>query len=272
MTHPRLSVSEMCTYPWPFADELPLWDELEVRHVGLLANKVDAHGRADAIAALKDRDITAVTVIAPSFDLGDRSSWDATRAGIRSTVDLACEVGGCVYFTPGRRVGHRSFSELSANLAEAVAPCLDYAERNNVRLAIEPSLRTDVSFVHTLRDALDVVEQAGIGLIADLGNCWAERDYEGTVRRAGSRIAAVQFADAVYGTSQSPPPGGRAVPGDGDTDIPAFFRAAFDAGYSGAFELEIVGPLIEAEGHAAATRRAVKRSSAILEEVVAAKQ
>ena len=26
--HPRLSVSEMCTYPLPFADELALWDEL----------------------------------------------------------------------------------------------------------------------------------------------------------------------------------------------------------------------------------------------------
>ena len=69
-------------------------------------------------------------------------------------------------------------------------------------MAIEPSLRTDVSFVHTLRDGLDVAEAAGIDVIADLGNCWMERDYEKTVRRAGARIAVVQFADAVFGTLQ----------------------------------------------------------------------
>ena len=72
------------------------------------------------------------------------------------------------------------------------------------RLAIEPSLRTDVSFVHTLRDGTDVAERAGIDVIADLGNCWMERDVEDTVRRAGSRIAVVQFSDAVFGTIERP--------------------------------------------------------------------
>jgi sugar phosphate isomerase/epimerase len=104
-------------------------------------------------------------------------------------------------------------------------------------------------------------------VIADLGNCWMERDYEATVRRAGARVAVVQFADAVWGTVQQPSPGGRAVPGDGDLDIAAFFRAALDARYDGPFELEMVGPLVEAEGHEAALRRAVPRADALLEEV-----
>ena len=57
--HPRLSVSEMCTYPLPFGDELALWDELGVRQVGLLTNKVDAFGRDAAIAALRERSMRA---------------------------------------------------------------------------------------------------------------------------------------------------------------------------------------------------------------------
>ena len=58
------------------------------------------------------------------------------------------------------------------------------------------------------------------------------------------------------------------MPGDGDLPIRTFFEAALDAGYSGAFELEQVGPKIEAEGHAAALRRAVDRADALLEEVL----
>ena len=45
MTHPRLAVSEMCTYKSPFSDELQLWDELDIRLVGLLLMKVEVHGR-----------------------------------------------------------------------------------------------------------------------------------------------------------------------------------------------------------------------------------
>jgi sugar phosphate isomerase/epimerase len=267
VTHPRLSVSEMCTYPWPFADELALWDELGVRRVGLIGAKVESHGRDAAVAALHARSMTGTTLITGNFDLSAPATWDTTRAAMRHAIDLATEVGACTYFTPGRRDG-RSFDALTAALAEAVAPCAAYAKERGVRLAIEPSLRTDQSFVHTLRDGLDVAQCAGIDVIADLGNCWTERDYEATVRRAGDRIAVVQFADAVFGTPREPSPGGRVVPGDGDLDLAGFIRAAVDAGYTGAFELEQVGPTIEAEGHGPALRRAVDRASALLEEVL----
>jgi len=118
--HPRLSMSEMCTYPLPFGDELALWDELGVRQVGLLTNNVDAFGRVAAIAALRERSMRATTVIATMFELSDPASWDATRAAFNDSIDLAAELGGCTYFTPGRRDG-RSFDELAASLADAVA-------------------------------------------------------------------------------------------------------------------------------------------------------
>jgi sugar phosphate isomerase/epimerase len=267
MTHPRLAVSEMCTYKSPFSDELQLWDELDIRLVGLLLMKVEVHGRDRALGALRDRSMTATTIITRNFDLSAPDSWDVTRADINRAVDLAVEVGGVPYFTPGRRDG-RTFDELMASLAEAVAPCVTFAEAKGVRLAIEPSLRTDQSFVHTLRDAIDVADAAGIGLVADLGNCWMERDVEATVRRAGPRIAAVQFADALFGTTAKPSPGGRVVPGDGDLDIQGFIEAIVASGYSGPFELEMVGPAIESEGPCDATRRAVGNATKLLERVL----
>ena len=69
MTHPRLSVSEMCTYPRPFGDELELWDELGVKQVGVITAKLDAYGRDKAVAALRERSMKANTVITGCFDL-----------------------------------------------------------------------------------------------------------------------------------------------------------------------------------------------------------
>jgi len=212
MIHPRLAVSEMCTYPWPLADELALWEELGVRRVGVITMKLDAFGRDAAIKALRERDMTATTIITGNFDLAAPDTWETTRTELRRTIDLAAEIGGCVYCTPGRRDG-RSFDALTTAFADAIAPCAEYAASAAVALAIEPSLRTDQSYVHTLRDAIDVVDAADVALIADLGNCWMERDYEATIRRAGDRVAVVQFADAVWGTVQQPSPGGRAGSG-----------------------------------------------------------
>ena len=58
------------------------------------------------------------------------------------------------------------------------------------------------------------------------------------------------------------------VPGDGDLPVGRFIQAALDTGYKGAFELEMVGPKIEAEGYEPALRRAVERANLLLEEVV----
>jgi sugar phosphate isomerase/epimerase len=264
--HPRLSVHDMCTFPLPFGEELVVWDELHAHQVGVSGRKLDTYGRDEAIAALRDRSIVTTTVTTGSFDLASHENWEETRQDMSDAVELAAELGGSVYFTPGRRNG-RSFDEMTKTLAEAVAPCVEFARSKGVRLAIELSQRTDVSYVHTLRDGLDVADQIGVDVIADLGNCWMERDYEKTVRRAGERIACVQFADAVFGGFGSPPPGGRAVPGDGDLPIRAFIEAAVEGGYTGPFELEQVGPLIEAEGHVPALRRGVERANALLEEI-----
>jgi sugar phosphate isomerase/epimerase len=251
----------------PFDEELALWDELGLRKVGLNRTKVVTVGRDAVVAALNERSMVTTTVSTGCFDLAARETWDETRTRVNDAIDLASTFGGCVYFTSGRRDG-RTFAELTDSLADAIGPCVEYAASRGVKLAIEASLRTDVSYVHTLRDGLDVADRAGIDVIADLGNCWMERDYEDTVRRAASRIAAVQICDAIFGTKENPSPGGRVVPGDGDVPIDSFVKAAIDAGYAGAFELELQGPMIEAEGHAVAVRRGVERANKILEEVV----
>ncbi|NUU20098.1 MAG: sugar phosphate isomerase/epimerase [Streptomycetaceae bacterium] len=266
MTHPRLSVSAMCTYPWSFAEDLALWEELGIRRAGLILAKLEAHGLRDALAALAKRGIAGTTIITHNFDLSAPDTWDATRAIIKRAVDVAADVGGTPYFTPGAGDG-RPADALAAALARAVEPCVAYADARGVRLAIEPTLRRERSFVHTLGDGAEVAWQAGVSAVADLGNCWMEPGLDEVVRRVGPRIAVAQFADARTGAGGEASPG-RAVPGDGDLDIGRFIRAVLATGYTGAFELELVGPRIEAEGHASATRRGVARANTLLDTVL----
>jgi hypothetical protein len=50
-----------------------------------------------------------------------------------------------------------------------------------------------VSFVNTLRDGIDVAERTGLGIVADIGNFWMERDLRATLLDAAPHIALVQL-------------------------------------------------------------------------------
>ncbi|MDT3440023.1 TIM barrel protein [Pseudofrankia sp. BMG5.37] len=267
MIHPRLSVSEMCTYPWTFAQELVLWDSLGLHHVGVLDAKLTAYGRDQAVEALTSRSLRLTTLITDQFDLGAPGTWEATRAEVNQAIDLAATRGGSVYLTPGTSPG-RSFDELACALADAAAPCVAHAAGRGVRLAIEPTQRTDRSFVHTLPEAAEVADRTGLALIVDLGNCWREPDLAAAIRQVGDRLATAQLCDVLAHERGGLPVGTRVVPGDGDMPVETFVHAVLDTGYTGPFELELVGPAVEAEGLDGATRRAVDRANTLLEKVL----
>jgi sugar phosphate isomerase/epimerase len=122
-------------------------------------------------------------------------------------------------------------------------------------------MRLDLSFATTLRDTVDLAAQLDAYVCLELNSCWAERDYDATIARAGARITHVQCSDALAGSLITPD---RLVPGDGEIPLARRIGALARAGYSGAFEIEMVGPRIEAEGYEPAIRRAVDRLDRLL--------
>jgi sugar phosphate isomerase/epimerase len=264
MTNPRLSVDAMCSYPWPFDQDLALWSDMGVRYAGLLAAKLadDPEGKMTRLDAAG---IRASTLITECFDLAEPGSWKRTHATHRAAIDLAAGHGGrSIYFTPGRTTG-AVWRDVLERFAEAVAPTVAYARKQGVAAAIEPSLRTSVSFVNTLRDAIDVADRTGIGLVADFGNMWMERDFREVLARAMPHIALMQVGDVVIGSQQRPPPGGRVHIGEGELPLKRMMQDVLDAGYAGVFDLEVVAADFTAGGNEAALRQGIVAASALLD-------
>jgi len=268
MTHPRISVSALSSVRWSFEEDLALWRDLGTGWAGLMGAKLgdDIDGRLTALAVAG---IRASTVVVPRFDLSAPATWDATREALRRWTDaVAKHDGWSMYLTPGRPTG-AVWEQVLDRLAEAVAPSVAYARDKGVRLAFEPSKRTEVSFVHTLGDAIDVAERTGLGIVADIGNFWMERDLRATLLRAAPHIALVQLTDVSIGTVRSPddPPSGGRVPfGEGDLPIARILHDIKDTGYAGPLELELIGPLGDREGYAPVIRRGVAAAEAMLSE------
>lgn len=263
MIHPRLSINSLSSFNWSFDQDLALWQELGVHHAGLLISKI-ADDRETKVARLQAAGIRPATVVCGSFALAAPETWDATRASLIETLDLVAAMGGgTVYLAPGRTTG-APWQDVLEVFCEAVAPCVAHAARCGVQLGIEPTLRTDVSFVNILSDAIDVAEHTGVALVADFGNCWMERDLREVLKRAGPHICLVQICDVQIGGLGKPTPGGRVHIGEGELPLERLMQDVLDTGYEGYFDLEVLGPAIEAEGYAPALRRGVDRASALL--------
>lgn len=263
MTHHRLSVDAMCTFPWSFEQDLALWSDLGVRHAGLLYSKLedDPDGKMERLTAAG---IRASTVITGCFDLAAPESWDQTRTEQRRVLDLVARHGGhSVYFTPGRTVA-ASWNDDLDRFSDAVSATVTHAREVGVIAAIEPSLRTSVSFVNTFRDAIDVAERTGIGLIADFGNMWMERDFREVIARAMPHVALVQIGDVVIGAPGRPAPGGRVHIGEGELPLMRMMRDVLDGGYQGVFDLEVVLSDFAQGGNEAGLRQGVVTASQLL--------
>ncbi len=265
--HPRIAVHEFSTGDLSFGDELDLVSRLGVTGLGLLPAKVTTVGWNEATEALTARSLRATSMFGGTFfDLTAPETWATSQAELASVLEHSARMdAGCAYVVPGR-AGGLPWEQLFENFQDAIAPSVARARELGVRFAFEPcaQIRTDISFVNALADAIDVADLTGLGIVVDLAACWMQRGLEQLLADAGERITLVQVSDFAIGSLVTPD---RRVPGDGDLPLRTLLEQVLAAGYEGPFELEVFGPAIEREGIRAALTRATEYLSGLLDAI-----
>lgn len=262
--HARLAVSAVSSRSWTLDEDLRFWADAGIDHVGLSFRKLEEAGVDTAVARVRGAGLRVSNIVELGwFDLADRSRWSRQQDRLRAAVTAAAAVRApCLVLTTGA-AGHLEWDEAAAALGDALAPVAPVAGAAGVALALENTspLRLDLSFVTTLADAVDLARTLGLATCMEVNSCFAERGLADTVRAGRDVLAHVQVSDFVIGSLCTPD---RAVPGDGDIPLARIVGALIAAGYAGAFELEMVGPRIEAEGYADAIRRGVAHLDRVL--------
>ena len=262
--HPRISVSAVCSRNWTFDEDLRFYADAGITNVGLSWAKLDPVGADDAASRVRAAGLRVTNVLAMAGHvLDDPSSWPRAGARVEGALRVAATTGaGCVVMTSGRP-GSLSWEDAAAAWEAAVAPLAQRARDAGVVLALEHtnSLRVDLSFVHTLRDAFVLAARLDMGVCMECNACWMERGVNDAIAANATRLALVQVSDHTVGTFATPD---RVMPGDGDIPLPRLLRALVAAGYEGVFDLEAIGPRVDAEGY----ERAIPRGVAALEKLL----
>ncbi len=261
-------MSAISTFGLALDEDLSFWDRHHIDTVGVSVAKLERfgwHRGTDLICDAVGRGLRVANLIGLGpFDLANPPSWPKQQDRLVHSIETAATVGAeCIVFTTGP-FAPLTWEAAADNLDGALTPVLHAARARGVPFAIEHtnSLRVDVGFVHTLKDAIDLADRFDIGVCMELNACWAERALEPTIRAGIDRIRLVQVSDFKVGTIASSQ---RLVPGDGDIPIERILRVVLDAGYVGVFDLELIGDAIVAEGYDTAVPRALDRLGSMLE-------
>src|SRR5690242_15065364 len=260
----RLSVSAVSSWRASFEDDLALWERLGVRHVGLSLRKCEEVGLDVAVERVRTAGLRVSNVVECGWcELDDLDTWPRYQDRLLAALDLMRALAAPVLVLTTGPAGGLEWEAAAGALGRAINPVRIAAAGAGVRIAIEntSAMRLDLSFATTLRDTVDLAEHLGVDVCMELNSCWAERAFVATLLRARPRLAHVQISDARVGSLSTPD---RLVPGDGDIPLARRVGELLAAGYAGAFEIEMVGPRIEAEGYEPAIRRATAYVSDLL--------
>lgn len=232
-------------------EDLALWADLGVTNVGLISPKLAAAGWEESRRAVLDAGLQV-------------SSMSCYRDGIAESLDFAAVIGTPVLYIVAGSAGSVPWEEAAEAFRREMAPLVARAKELGVILSLEPTnpLRTDVSFVHCVRDAVDLAHMADMGVTVDFYSCWYERGIDELIRKHIDVVALVQISDYKLGTFDMP---NRCAIGDGDVPVERLMTTVLEAGYEGPFDLEILGPRIEDEGYRDPIARSIERAGAMLD-------
>lgn len=263
--HPALSINTLCLAPAPLARHLDVIAGLGAQAISPDLEQSDGLGDGTARRLVRDSGLAVATLTHRAFAFSCPADMAAGRERLARTIDRAAELGAqSIIMTTGGR-GDLSWGDAVERFTEGVAPCAALARDAGIRLGIEPTshLYADVSIAHRLTDCLHIARKARISVMIDLFACWFDADIEAALADAGPLTALVQVSDYCYGDRSLPC---RAVPGDGAIPLDRMVPAIVTAGFRGYFDLEIIGPRLNAEGAKQGLRRAAAYMGGLLED------
>lgn len=253
--HPRISITTISTWSWSVEQDIAWFLAQGIPAMGVPMTKFGDAMEAD-VEALRASGIPFTAVSgAASHSLVENP--ETTLEALRTGIDVAHRLNSPAFYfvtgpTPPQMPTDHAYAALIRCLPQAVA----YARDKGLRLAIEHNSISsrEIGFVHTVAGVAEIARAADVDICLELQNCWFEPDLPRLFRENIDRFCVVQVSDYLVAEAIK---FNRRVPGDGSMPLEWMIGELLEAGYKGFFEIEVLGPAIEAEGYEPAMHRSI---------------
>ena len=249
---PRLCVNSLSSQHWTLSEDLECYERLGIGRISLFMPKLlDMRAGIDRAEAEIKAGGFRVDGILPgsSFDLLDEASWSRTRDALVLGIEVAAEAGRRDRCRPWEGQPAGGPTSGGRPVCPGHRPGRAQLQRRQVSTwRSSPPGRSSPTSALCTRCGTPWLLAADLGLwvVADTAHSLVGAQRGGPPYTGSAPgIAVLQVADLAFRA----PVLERLVPGDGAIALRRLLSAMLDAGFSGPFELEILGSAIENEGY-----------------------
>ena len=241
-------VSQFTTNPWTFEQDIEAYARLGVQAIEVCEFKLtdDAWQQQMSLPAAHGLAITSIQPVVrtlfPSLSQPVPQDIESRMARFRQSIErLAPYAPGTTFVTNTGIAPNGSIQEVIETAVREYRQLSDFAAGHGARIALEPlnaSIANIESAIWTVGQAMEIIEAVdrdNFGLCLDCWNVWQNADLDAAIRRSGPKIFVVQISD--WRTPRSFLD--RLIPGDGEIPLAAFLKSVRDAGFQGAYSVEI---------------------------------
>ncbi|HEU4450821.1 MAG TPA: sugar phosphate isomerase/epimerase family protein [Gaiellaceae bacterium] len=244
---PPFAVSEFTTLPASFEDDLAAYAAAGAGGIGICEIKLVPGREGEQLAALRASGLTATSCVpaVPSVlplprlpgPEAPEARVEALRAGVRRLAPFQPSAVVCLT-GPAGALGEE---EARRTVVEGLRAVAEEAGRFGIPVGLEPMsarYRDDWTTITTLAEAAELCDETGadVGITFDTWHLWDTTALLGEIERHADRIVAVHVNDWREETRGWCD---RVLPGDGVIDLPPILRALREAGWKGAYDLEV---------------------------------
>jgi len=241
----RLSLSQISTANASFDDDLLAYRAAGFEGIGLWEYKLSGDYVADR-DALRGAQLEVtncvplVPTILPNPVMEGPEDPDARIDSLRASVFRFAELRPSSVLCLTGPVGSYGEAEARRIVIEGLQAVAEAAAECSVRLGLEPihrSQREEFSFVHTLPEALELLDDAGlddVGVLVDTFHLGDTGDVLADLERHVDRVTGLHVAEHPVDGRE-----GRVLPGEGGTPAAEVVQGLRDAGWDGWIDVEI---------------------------------
>ena len=244
---PKLSVSQVTTLHWSFAEDVANYAAAGIDGIGVFRDKLDRFGTERGVETLLESPLGVSNLVDTSFLI--QPAWAQVQLMVQdilARIELARRIRtDCVVVLTGEPAGFFMSEDLARQFAvQAMKEVAPAAEAAGIKLALEPiSARyPGYSFLHSIPDALCIIDAVGspnLGIVFDLDHLHESPDLFADIQRAAGRIFCVHLDDM----PAQPAPGlDRRPLGAGIIPVKEILHAIHATGYDGYYDVELFGP------------------------------
>lgn len=248
----RLSMNEMTTYRWSFEEDVHHYRAAGFHAIGIWRRKLSDFGEEKGIELLLDSGLKVSNLLwAGGFTGSDGHSFRESIEDASEAIQLAGAMKAeCLVVYSGARAGH-THNHARRLTAEALRELVPLADELGVTLALEPmhpGCAAEWTFLTSLDDAMALIQSIGnsrLKLAFDTYH-WATEDALSRIAELTPQIAIVHLGDARQRPQHEQ---NRCRLGEGNLPLKEVIAALNNSGYSGYFDVELIGEELEASDY-----------------------